>query len=423
MDRLIFGDVGYGKTEVALRAAFKAVANGKQVAVLVPTTVLAQQHYETFRRRLAAFPVTVEMLSRLRSDRGQDRILARLKRGEVDIVIGTHRLVQPDVQFKDLGLVIIDEEQRFGVRHKEFLKHLRQEVDVLTMTATPIPRTLNMALSGLRDMSTIDTPPEDRLAVWTQVSPWDDGLVERAIRREMARGGRVFLVHDRVMGIAGVAARLRRLVPEARVAVAHGQLPEGELARVMGSLPPVRWMYWCAPPSSRAAWTSSNANTIIINHADRFGLAQPTSCADGWSRGAVRAYAYLPVHAWPGADRRGPAAPARHYRASELGSGRGSPCGTWDTGRWGHLGRRQSGHISAIGFDLYTRLLAQAVAEEEVAMGDTSALDDQMLEAFLRPLQPSLQLSLPLDAELPESYVSDAGLRPGALPAVGFAVH
>lgn len=412
MDRLIFGDVGYGKTEVALRATFKAVTNGKQVAVLVPTTVLAQQHYETFRRRLATFPVTVEVLSRLRSDREQARVLEGLKRGDVDVVIGTHRLIQRDVQFRDLGLVVIDEEQRFGVRHKEHLKRLRKEVDVLTMTATPIPRTLNMALSSLRDMSTIDTPPEDRLAVWTQASPWDDGLVERAIRRELARGGQVFVVHDRVMGIAGVAARVRRLVPEARVAVAHGQLPENELARVMESFLAGDVDVLVCTTIIESGLDIPNANTIIINHADRFGLAQLYQLRGRVGRGAVRAYAYLLFSPGQGLTDVARQRLRAITEASELGSGLQIAMRDLEIrGAGDILGRRQSGHISAIGFDLYTRLLAQAVAERRVAMGDTGVLGDRTLEAFLRPLQPSLQLSLPLKAELPESYVADAGLR------------
>lgn len=412
MDRLISGDVGYGKTEVALRAAFKAVMNGKQVAVLVPTTVLAQQHYDTFTRRLAPFPVSVEMLSRFRSEREQRDIIARLIQGDVDIVIGTHRLLQPDVLFKDLGLVIIDEEQRFGVRHKEALKQLRKEVDVLTMTATPIPRTLYMAITGLRDMSSIDTPPEDRLPVWTYVAQWDDSLVQRAIRRELARGGQVFLVHDRVRGIESLRSRISRLVPEARVGVGHGQLPERELSSVMERFAAGEVDVLICTTIIESGLDIPNANTIIINHADRFGLAQLYQLRGRVGRGAARAYAYL-LHS-PG---QGLSEVARQrlraiMEASELGSGLQIAMRDLEIrGAGDILGRRQHGHISAVGFDLYTRLLAQAVAERRAALGDAAAVQGSELEAFLRPLQPSLQINLPLQSEFPESYIPDAALR------------
>ena len=233
MDRLICGDVGYGKTEIALRAAFKAVMSGKQVAILVPTTILAQQHYRTFRQRLSAFPVKVEMLSRFRTAAEQRQIIYDLFHGQVDIIIGTHRLIQPDVAFKDLGLVIIDEEQRFGVTHKEHLKQLRTEVDVLTLTATPIPRTLYMALTGVRDISTINTPPEERLPIVTHVGPYEPQLVRQAILRELERGGQVFFVHNRVQTINGMKNQIAKLVPEARYGVGHGQMPEKELEKRM----------------------------------------------------------------------------------------------------------------------------------------------------------------------------------------------
>ena len=412
MDRLIFGDVGYGKTEVALRAAFKAVTDGKQVAVLVPTTVLAQQHYETFRGRLSAFPVTIEMLSRLRSEGDQARVLERLERGEVDIVVGTHRLVQKDVAFKDLGLVIIDEEQRFGVRHKEHLKRLRQQVDVLTMTATPIPRTLNLALSGLRDMSTIDTPPEDRQPVWTQVSHWDDSLVERAIRRELARGGQVFLVHDRVLGIAGVANRVRRLVPEAVVDVGHGQLPEGKLSQVMERFSSGAVDVLVCTTIIESGLDIPNANTIIINHADRFGLAQLYQLRGRVGRGTARAYAYLLFSPGQGVTEVARQRLRAIMEASELGAGVQIAMRDLEIrGAGDVLGRRQSGHITAVGFDLYSRMLAQAVSQRQEEAGAAPTLEKDLLEAFLRPLSPGLQISLPLEAELPEDYIADAGLR------------
>ncbi len=420
MDRLVFGDVGYGKTEVALRAAFKAVTNGKQVAVLVPTTVLAQQHFETFRGRLTAFPVTVEMLSRLRSEGDQTKVLERLERGDIDIVVGTHRLVQRDVRFKDLGLVIIDEEQRFGVRHKEHLKRLREQVDVLTMTATPIPRTLNLALSGLRDMSTIDTPPEDRQPVWTQVSQWDDTLVERAIRREMARGGQVFLVHDRVMGIAGVANRVRRLVPEAVVDVGHGQLPEGRLSRVMERFASGEIDVLICTTIIESGLDIPNANTIIINHADRFGLAQLYQLRGRVGRGTARAYAYLLFTPGQGVTEVARQRLRAIMEASELGAGLQIAMRDLEIrGAGDVLGRRQSGHITAVGFDLYSRMLAQAVSQRQEETGTGPGLEKDVLEAFLRPLSPGLQISLPLEAEIPEDYVADAGLRLALYRQVG----
>ncbi len=274
MDRLLCGDVGYGKTEVALRAAFKAVMEGKQVAVLVPTTVLAQQHYDTFRQRLAAFPVVVEMLSRFRTPHEQDQILYAMADGAVDIVIGTHRLIQPDVQFKDLGLVIIDEEQRFGVTHKEYLKKLRTEVDVLTLTATPIPRTLYMALTGVRDISNLTTPPEERLPIVTHIGPYDPKLVRQAILRELERGGQVFFVHNRVQTIHAMRLHLEKLVPEARIAIAHGQMPENELAAVMHRFTGGEVDLLLSTSIIESGLDIPNANTLIVDRGDTFGLAQ-----------------------------------------------------------------------------------------------------------------------------------------------------
>jgi transcription-repair coupling factor (superfamily II helicase) len=410
MDRLIAGDVGYGKTEVALRAAFKAVISGKQVAVLVPTTVLAQQHFETFRRRLAPFPVRVEMLCRFLADEEQDRVVSALARGEVDIVIGTHRLLQDDVRFKDLGLVIIDEEQRFGVRHKEHLKQLRREVHVLTLSATPIPRTLYMALAGLRDMCTIDTPPEDRQAITTFVSPWDDDLVQRAIRRELARGGQAFIVHDRVLGIEALAGRVRRLVPEAHIAIAHGQLPERALQEVMRAFVNREVDVLVCTTIIESGLDIPNANTIIINHADRFGLAQLYQLRGRVGRGVERGYAYLLFS--PGQELT--EAARERLRAiaelSQLGSGFQIAMRDLELRGAGEiLGRRQHGHLAAIGLDLYTRLLARAVADRRRLVGGEPA--DQELRSLLRPLAPSVQLELPLPAEIPPEWVPDAGLR------------
>ena len=274
MDRLICGDVGYGKTEVALMAAFKAVIDGHQVAVLVPTTVLAQQHYKTFSDRLQAFPVTVEVLSRFRSEREQRGVLEELKVGRVDICIGTHRLIQKDVEFKELGLVIVDEEQRFGVMHKERFKQLRQQVDVLTLSATPIPRTLHMSLAGIRDTSTMETPPEDRLPIRTFVAEQSDSMIREAILREMDRGGQVYFVHNRVHNIHFIASHLQKLVPEARIAVGHGQMHEDQLERVMLEFADGQHDVLVCTTIIESGLDIPNVNTIVVNQADRFGLAQ-----------------------------------------------------------------------------------------------------------------------------------------------------
>src|SRR5581483_7367282 len=296
MDRLLCGDVGYGKTEVALRAAFKAVMDGKQVAILVPTTVLAQQHYETFSQRLAAFPVKVEMLSRFRSPREQNEILLGLAVGEIDIVIGTHRLISSDVQFKELGLVIIDEEQRFGVTHKEYLKRLRTEVDVLTLTATPIPRTLYMALTGVRDISNLNTPPEERLPIVTHVGPYSPKLVRQAILRELERGGQIFFVHNRVNTIDAMKAHLNQLVPEAQVDIGHGQMPEHELADVMHRFNSGDIDVLLSTTIVESGLDIPNANTLIVDRADTFGLAQLYQLRGRVGRGAARAYSYFFRH-------------------------------------------------------------------------------------------------------------------------------
>mgnify|MGYP000870769378 CR=1 FL=1 len=268
MDRLLCGDVGYGKTEVALRAAFKAVLDGKQVAILVPTTVLAQQHYDTFRERLAPFPVNVEMLSRFRSQKEQDEIVLKMALGEIDIVIGTHRLLSKDIAFKDIGLVIIDEEQRFGVSHKEFFKRLRTELDVLTLTATPIPRTLYMALTGVRDISVINTPPAERQPIVTHIGPYSQSLVRQAILREFERGGQVFFVHNRVQTIEAMKSHLNKLVPEARVGIGHGQLHEGELSRVMQSFTNGEIDVLLCTSIIESGLDIPNANTLIVDRGD-----------------------------------------------------------------------------------------------------------------------------------------------------------
>ena len=408
MDRLICGDVGYGKTEVALRAAFKAVMDGKQVAVLVPTTVLAQQHYYTFDERLRAFPVRVEMLSRFRTRQEQKDIIGDLQAGKIDIIVGTHRLIQRDVKFKDLGLLIIDEEQRFGVAHKERLKQLRRQVDVLTLTATPIPRTLYMSLSGVRDMSTINTPPEDRLPIRTYVAEYDEGLIRKAILRELDRGGQVFFVHNRVQGIYQIAQHLQKLVPEASFAIGHGQMDEGELARVMLDFGAGRYDVLVCTTIIESGLDIPNVNTIIINRADRFGLAQLYQLRGRVGRSATRAYAYLFYNRH---QRLTPVAQRRLetlLEANELGAGFQIAMRDLEIRGAGELlGARQHGHIVAVGFDLYTRMLAQAVQRLKAEMEGRSLPDAAPLIAS----EGGPVVDLPLSAHLPESYVGDHNLR------------
>jgi transcription-repair coupling factor (superfamily II helicase) len=408
MDRLICGDVGYGKTEVALRAAFKAVMDSKQVAILVPTTILAQQHYNTFRERLAAFPVRVDMLSRFRSHAAQRQIIERLGEGGIDICIGTHRLIQKDVAFKNLGLVIIDEEQRFGVMHKERLKKLRQEVDVLTLTATPIPRTLHLSLVGVRDMSVIDTPPEDRLPITTVVSSYDENVIRQAIMRELDRGGQVYFVHNRVQSIEHVTHRLQSLLPHVSFAIGHGQMPEEQLARVMTEFAAGDTDVLVCTAIIESGVDIPNVNTIIINRADQFGLAQLYQLRGRVGRGASRAYAYL-LH-----DRSYQLSETAEQRlkaifeASSLGAGYRIAMKDLEIRGAGNiLGVEQHGHIAAIGFDLYTRLLAsevQRLKEEGLpdAVEETASID-------LPSPHPSV--TLPVDAFIPVSYVEDDSTR------------
>ena len=363
MDRLICGDVGYGKTEVAIRAGFKAALAGRQVAVLVPTTVLAQQHFNTFRERMADYPLRIEMLSRFQTKREQTRVIADLAAGAVDIVIGTHRLVQKDITFKDLGLVIIDEEQRFGVMHKERFKRLRTMVDVLTLTATPIPRTLYMALAGARDMSTIETPPQDRLPVETIVGPYDERTVRDAIQREMNRGGQVFYLHNRVMDIESVAMKLRTLLPKARIAVGHGQMGGDELEEVMTKFVNGETDVLLSTTIIESGLDIPNANTIIIDRADRFGLSDLYQLRGRVGRYKHQAYAYLliPRHAGLLSDARKRIAAIRQY--STLGSGfRIAMRDLEIRGAGNLLGAQQSGHIVAVGFELYCQLLRQSVS-------------------------------------------------------------
>jgi transcription-repair coupling factor (superfamily II helicase) len=409
MDRLICGDVGYGKTEVALRATFKAVMDGKQVAVLVPTTVLAQQHLATFKRRLAAFPVQIEMLSRFRTHKEQRDVVKKLSGGTVDVVIGTHRLLSKDVMFKDLGLLIIDEEQRFGVTHKERLKQMRTEVDVLTMTATPIPRTLYMSLVGARDMSTIDTPPEERLPIRTHVGEFDETLIRKAILRELDRGGQVFFVHNRVRGIQQIRQQVERIVPEAICAVGHGQMPERELERVMMDFGEGSIDVLVCTTIIESGLDIPNANTIVIDRADRFGLAQLYQLRGRVGRGANRAYAYFLY------DRNSRMTETAGRRlqaimeASDLGAGFTIAMRDLEIRGAGELlGTQQHGHIAAVGFDLYCRLLTQAVGELK---GESPRELTDETRAYVLPLEQNVQIMLPLDASLPADYISDEALR------------
>jgi transcription-repair coupling factor (superfamily II helicase) len=363
MDRLICGDVGFGKTEVAIRAVFKAVLDGKQVAVLVPTTVLAQQHFNTFRERAADYPIRIELLSRFRTRRQQERAVKDLAAGAVDVVIGTHRLLQADVAFKDLGLVVIDEEQRFGVMHKEKLKRLRQLVDVLTLSATPIPRTLYLALTGARDMSTIQTPPQDRLPVETVVVQYDERTIRDAIQRELNRGGQVFFLHNRVLTIQTMEQKLRKLVPQARIVVGHGQMHSDELEEVMTRFVNGEADVLLSTTIIESGLDIPNANTIIIDRADRFGLSDLYQLRGRVGRYKHQAYAYLllPRHAGLLADARKRIGAIKQY--STLGSGFKIAMRDLEIrGAGDLLGAEQSGHITAVGFELYCQLLKQSVA-------------------------------------------------------------
>jgi transcription-repair coupling factor (superfamily II helicase) len=397
MDRLLCGDVGYGKTEVAIRAAFKAVADGKQVAVLAPTTVLVFQHYETFRRRLAAFPVRIELLSRLRGRREQKKVLEELEAGKVDILIGTHRLLSRDVHFHDLGLLVVDEEQRFGVAHKERLKDLRKDVDVLTMSATPIPRTLHMSLAGLRDMSAIETPPRGRLSIQTIVTPFDETLVRRAIEQELGRGGQVYFVHNRVQSIPAMAERIRRLVPGARIVVGHGQMSERQMEEVMLKFVRHEADVLVCTTIIENGLDIPRANTIVINRADRFGLAELYQLRGRVGRSDQRAYAYLlvPPLATLTSEARQRLAALKEF--SELGAGfRIAALDLELRGAGNLLGREQHGHINAVGFDLYCQMLERAVA---ALKGETPRQEVRVT------------LNLGLDIRIPADYIPGENAR------------
>jgi transcription-repair coupling factor (superfamily II helicase) len=397
MDRLLCGDVGYGKTEVAMRAAFKAVMDGKQVAFLAPTTVLAFQHQKTLRDRFAGFPVTVDMVSRFRTKQEIKDALDNLTSGKVDIIVGTHRLLSKDVRFKDLGLLVVDEEQRFGVAHKERIKQMRKRVDVLTMTATPIPRTLNMSLVGIRDMSVIETPPKDRLSIQTNVVKFDAPVIERAIRNELARGGQVYFVHNRVESIFSIGNLLQRLVPEARVVVGHGQMGEEELERAMLGFVERRFDVLLATTIVENGLDIPNANTIIINRADRYGLAQLYQLRGRVGRSDRAAYAYLLI---PPQEALSPVARKRLAAIkefSDLGSGfRVAALDLEIRGAGNLLGGEQSGHIDTVGFEMYTKLLEETIRElrgEEIE-------DDARATVNLR-----------VDLKIDEQYIQDMNQR------------
>jgi transcription-repair coupling factor (superfamily II helicase) len=397
MDRLLCGDVGYGKTEVAMRAAFKAVEDSKQVAVLAPTTVLAFQHFETFKQRFGPFPVTIEMLSRFRNPKQQKEILQRAEAGKIDILIGTHRLLSKDIQFADLGLLIVDEEQRFGVRHKERIKQMRKQVDVLTMSATPIPRTLHMSLVGLRDMSVIETPPKDRMAIQTVVASWDDKLIQSALEQELERGGQVYFVHNRVETIWQIAAKLQQLVPKARLAVGHGQMSETELEKVM-----LKFMHHEADILVATTIIENGldiplCNTILINRADRFGLSELYQLRGRVGRSNRRAYAYLLI---PSQVELTPIARRRLAALKEFSDlGAGFKIAALDLelrGAGNLLGGEQSGHIEAVGFELYTQMLERAVRE---------------MKGEAAPEEAETQLNLGLNIRIPTEYIPEENQR------------
>jgi transcription-repair coupling factor (superfamily II helicase) len=397
MDRLLCGDVGYGKTEVAMRAAFKAVADSKQVAVLAPTTVLAFQHYETFKRRFAPFPARIEMMSRFRSATQQKETLAALEAGKVDIVIGTHRLLSKDVKFNDLGLLVVDEEQRFGVAHKERLKELRKNVDALALSATPIPRTLHMSLVGLRDMSLIETPPRDRLAIQTVVAPFEEELVRRAIENELARDGQVYFIHNRVESIHSLASLVTKLVPKARVVVGHGQMGEKELESVMLKFIRDEADVLVATTIVENGLDIPRANTILINRADRLGLAELYQLRGRVGRSSQRAYAYLLVPPETTLSDIARKRLSAMKEFSELGAGfRIAALDLELRGAGNMLGRQQHGHIESIGFDLYCQMLERAVSKLK---GEEAA--------------PELRttLSLGFDVRIPENYIPSENLR------------
>nr|WP_212912383.1 transcription-repair coupling factor [Streptomyces sp. TS71-3] len=413
MDRLICGDVGYGKTEIAVRAAFKAVQDGKQVAVLVPTTLLVQQHFSTFSERYGQFPVSVRALSRFQTDTEAKAVLEGLRDGAVDIVIGTHRLFSSETRFKDLGLVIVDEEQRFGVEHKEQLKKLRANVDVLTMSATPIPRTLEMAVTGIREMSTITTPPEERHPVLTFVGPYEERQIGAAIRRELLREGQVFYIHNRVESIDRAAARLREIVPEARIATAHGQMSEQALEQVVVDFWEKRFDVLVSTTIVESGIDISNANTLIVERGDNFGLSQLHQLRGRVGRGRERGYAYFlypPEKPLTETAHERLATIAQH---TEMGAGMYVAMKDLEIRGAGNLlGGEQSGHIAGVGFDLYVRMVGEAVADYRASVEGGEAPEEPPLE---------VKIELPVDAHVPHDYAPGERLRLQAYRAIASA--
>ncbi|UCM88481.1 transcription-repair coupling factor [Streptomyces marincola] len=414
MDRLICGDVGYGKTEIAVRAAFKAVQDGKQVAVLVPTTLLVQQHFGTFSERYAQFPVNVRPLSRFQTEADARAVTEGLRDGSVDIVIGTHRLFSSEVKFKDLGLVIVDEEQRFGVEHKEQLKKLRANVDVLTMSATPIPRTLEMAVTGIREMSTITTPPEERHPVLTFVGPYEERQIGAAIRRELLREGQVFYIHNRVESIDRVAARLRQIVPEARIATAHGQMGETALERVVVDFWEKRFDVLVSTTIVESGIDISNANTLIVERGDTFGLSQLHQLRGRVGRGRERGYAYFlypPEKPLTETAHERLATIAQH---TEMGAGMYVAMKDLEIRGAGNLlGGEQSGHIAGVGFDLYVRMVGEAVADYRATLEEGGGEPDESLL--------EVKIELPVDAHVPHDYAPGERLRLQAYRSIAAA--
>lgn len=397
MDRLICGDVGYGKTEVAIRAVFMAVTSGKQAAILVPTTILAQQHYTTFSRRFASYPIVVEMLSRFKTPQQQREIIEKLHRGTIDVIIGTHRLLQPDIIFKDLGLLVLDEEHKFGVRHKEKITSLKQHIDVLAMSATPIPRTLQMSLSGMRTMSAITTAPRDRLAVRTYIATYDEGIIKEAVAKEIGRGGQVFFVHNAVKTIEAMAAHLRHLLPGVQLEIAHGQMKAAALEKVMMAFAAHEFDLLLCTTIIESGLDIPNANTMIINKAHKFGLAQLYQLRGRVGRSQKKAYTYLLV---PNLDQL-PNDARRRLRAlaeaNDLGAGfRVAMQDLEIRGAGNLLGKSQSGHISAIGYELYQDLLSEAVAERQG-------------KPVKKQVEPELKINVA--AYIPTSYITDIALR------------
>ncbi|HKO10378.1 MAG TPA: transcription-repair coupling factor, partial [Acidobacteriaceae bacterium] len=397
MDRLLCGDVGYGKTEVAMRAAFKAVQDGRQVAVLTPTTVLSFQHFETFKNRFRQFPINIEMISRFRTAKEQKLILEQVETGKVDILIGTHRLLSKDIKFQNLGLLIVDEEQRFGVRHKERLKQMRREIDVLAMSATPIPRTLHMSLVGLRDMSVIETPPRDRMAIQTVVAKFDEKLIRSAIEVELERGGQVYFVHNRVETIYEIAAKIQELVPAARVVVGHGQMSENDLEKVMLSFMHHEHDVLVATTIIENGLDIPLANTIVVNRADRHGLSELYQLRGRVGRSNRRAYAYLLI---PPEQELTEVARRRLAALKEFSDlGAGFKIAALDLelrGAGNLLGGEQSGHIEAVGFEMYTQMLEEAVSK---------------MKGEERVERPSVQLSLGIPLRIDESYIAEENHR------------